>query len=291
MINCAGPFLGTADAVVAAALRAGIHYLDVTAEQASASATLDNYDFAALEAGIAVIPAMGFYGGFADLLVTSSMGDWADADSIDIVIGLDSWHPTRGTRSTGARNTAERMVVAEGRLAPLALPAAEKDWDFGDLLGRQTVVEVPLSEIILIERHVKTTELHTWLSRNALDDLRDPTTPPPKPVDATGRSAQQFTVDVMVRRDGIWRRCIARGRDIYAFSAPLVCEVTERLHDGKMVRVGAHPPGAILNVQDVLSALKPSHLRLEVMTGRSLTVLAPQAGAGMQGTHSGHITP
>ena len=36
VINCAGPFLETADAVAAAALRAGIHYLDVTAEQPSA---------------------------------------------------------------------------------------------------------------------------------------------------------------------------------------------------------------------------------------------------------------
>ena len=35
VINCAGPFLETADAVSAAALRARIHYLDVTAEQLS----------------------------------------------------------------------------------------------------------------------------------------------------------------------------------------------------------------------------------------------------------------
>jgi short subunit dehydrogenase-like uncharacterized protein len=41
VINCAGPFLDTADAVAAAALRARIHYLDITAEQASAQATFD----------------------------------------------------------------------------------------------------------------------------------------------------------------------------------------------------------------------------------------------------------
>jgi short subunit dehydrogenase-like uncharacterized protein len=44
VINCAGPFLETADAVAAAAVRAGIHYLDVTAEQPSVRATLDKYD-------------------------------------------------------------------------------------------------------------------------------------------------------------------------------------------------------------------------------------------------------
>ena len=264
VINCAGPFLETADAVAAAALRAGIHYLDVTAEQPSARSMLDKYDIAAREAGIAVVPAMGFYGGFADLLVTAALGDWDHADTIDIMIGLDSWHPTRGTRITGERNRAPRMVVAEGRLAPVPLPPSEKDWEFGDSLGRQAMVEVPFSEIILIARHVKTAELHTHLSRIALGDVRDPATPAPKATDATGRSPQRFVVDTVVTNNGKTRRITARGRDIYAFSAPLVCEVTTRLLDGRFSSVGAQPPGAIFDAQEVLSALTPDHLSFEI---------------------------
>ena len=76
VINCAGPFVDTADTVAAAALRARIHYLDVTAEQASAQATFDRFGDAATETGVVVIPAMGFYGGFADLLATAAMGNW-----------------------------------------------------------------------------------------------------------------------------------------------------------------------------------------------------------------------
>jgi short subunit dehydrogenase-like uncharacterized protein len=264
VINCAGPLLETADAVAAAALRAGIHYLDVSAEQSSALATLDKYDIAAREAGVAVVPAMGFYGGFADLLVTAAMGEWDHADTIDIMIGLDSWHPTRGSRITGERNTAQRMVVAEGRLAPVPSPPAEKHWEFGDPLGRQAMVEVPFSEIVLIARHVKTLELHTYLSSIALRDVRDPATPAPKAVDATGRSPQRFVVDAVARRDGKSRRITARGRDIYAFSAPLVCEVAARLLDGRFTGVGAQSPGAIFDAQDVLSALTPDHLTFEI---------------------------
>ena len=266
IINCAGPFLDTAGSLIAAALRARIHYLDVTAEQASARETLDRYDVAARKAAIAIIPAMGFYGGFSDLLVTAAMRDWDDADTIDILIGLDSWHPTRGTRNTGARNTAQRMVIADGRLSPLTLPAAQRSWDFGGVLGTHTMVEVPLSEVVLIERHVKTAELHTWLSQIALDDIRDSKTPPPKPADAAGRSAQQFVVDAVVRREGRTRRIIARGRDIYAFSASLTCEVTARLVDGRIAGVGAQAPGAILNAQQILSALTPDHLDLECLS-------------------------
>jgi hypothetical protein len=268
IINCACPFLDTADAMAAAALRAGIHYLDVTAEQPSARATLDNYDTVARDAGIVFVPAMGFYGGFADLLVTAALGDWDNADAIEIMIGLDSWHPTRGTRITGERNTARRMVVSGGQLVPLPLPAAEKHWQFGDPLGRQAMVELPFSEITLISRHVKTVELHTYLNNFALDDIRDPATPPPtpEPADATGRSPQRFVVDAVVKRGGECRRVVARGRDIYAFSAPLVCEVAERLLSGRFSNGGAHPSGAILDARDVLGALAPDHLTLEIRT-------------------------
>ena len=105
VINCAGPFLDTADAIAAAALRAAAHYLDVTAEQASAQATLESFDAAAREAGVIVMPAMGFYGGLGDLLVSVAMTGWNLADEILIAISLDSWHPmqahappVRGTR-------------------------------------------------------------------------------------------------------------------------------------------------------------------------------------------------
>ena len=265
VVNCAGPFLETSDAVAAAAVRAGIHYLDVTAEQPSTRATLDKYDIPARNAGIAVVPAMGFYGGFADLLVTAALSDWNRADTIEIMIGLDSWHPTRGTRITGERNTARRMVIADGQLTPVPLPAAEKDWEFGDPVGRQAMLEVPLSEVILIARHVKTRELHTYLSSNALSDIDDPATPAPKAADATGRSSQRFVVDAVVSRDGKRRRVTARGRDIYAFTAPLVCEATACLIEGKFSSAGAQPPGAIFDAQQTLSALMPDPLTFEIM--------------------------
>jgi short subunit dehydrogenase-like uncharacterized protein len=44
VINCAGPFLDTAAPVAQAALRAGCHYIDVTAEQASAQASFAGFD-------------------------------------------------------------------------------------------------------------------------------------------------------------------------------------------------------------------------------------------------------
>src|SRR6267143_2189480 len=63
VINCAGPFIDTADAIASAAVRAGIHYVDVCAEQISASKTLEKFDEPARKAGVTVISAVAFYGG------------------------------------------------------------------------------------------------------------------------------------------------------------------------------------------------------------------------------------
>lgn len=264
VINCAGPFLETAETVAAAAIRAGIPYLDVTAEQASASALFERLDADARRAGVIVIPAMGFYGGLADLLVTAAIGDWESADTIEIGIALDSWHPTQGTRITGARNTAPRLAIEQGVLVPISLPAATRGWDFPPPFDRQTVVELPFSEVILISRHLRTTALHSYLNDTALKDIRDAATPAPKPVDASGRSAQRFLAEAMVTRGTDRRHIAAQGQDIYAFSAPLICEAVERILDGRFQGVGVQAPGAAFDAPDFLRALAPDHLMVDV---------------------------
>lgn len=267
VVNCAGPFLETVDAVAAAALRARAHYLDVTAEQPSARATFETFDRPARDAGVVVMPAMGFYGGFADLLVTAASGDWDAVDEIRIGIALDSWHPTRGTRVTGEKNTARRMVVADGRLAPLPHPTTEVAWEFPEPFARQTMIELPFSEVEVIARHLRTAELHTYLNQAALRDVRDPATPAPVSIDETGRSAQRFAVEAMLRKGDRTRRISASGRDIYAFSAPLVGEAVERVLRGEFRDTGAQAPGAIFDARDFLQALVPNHLTFTITDG------------------------
>jgi short subunit dehydrogenase-like uncharacterized protein len=271
VINCAGPFLDTAAAVAEAALRAGIHYLDVTAEQASAQATFEQFGDDALAADLVVLPAMSFYGGLADLLATAAVGDWDFADQLEVAVGLDSWRPTLGTRITGHRNTAQRLMVSEGRLQPVSQPPREATWDFPEPLGRQEVVEVPLSETILIARHLRLSELRSYINMAPLNDLADPTTPPPIPSDERGRSDQTFALAVAVRRDGNERRALASGRDIYAVTAPLVCEAAQRIVEGSVQPRGAFAPGEIFDAENFLRALSPEHLTFSLQAPRETT--------------------
>jgi short subunit dehydrogenase-like uncharacterized protein len=263
VINCAGPFLDTALPMIEASLRGRIHYLDVTAEQAVALAAFERSADAS-RAEIVVAPAMAFYGALADLLATVAMGDWQNADTIRIGIALDSWKPTQGTRMTGARNKAPRLAFANGALEALPEPPPRRAWEFPPPFGAQEVVALPLTEVVLIARHLRTTAIHSYMNLTPLTDLRDPDTPPPTAADKSGRSDQTFLVDAIVERGSRQRRATAHGRDIYAVTAPIVVEATERILDGRTTKRGTVAAGALFDAQDFLQALDPEHLSLEL---------------------------
>ncbi|MFD1827054.1 MULTISPECIES: saccharopine dehydrogenase NADP-binding domain-containing protein [Mumia] len=270
VINVAGPFLDTGVIVSEAAVAAGAHYLDVTAEQPAVEAVYAARAADAEQAGVAVIPAMAFYGGLADLLATAVLAGETEPASLTVAIGLDRWWPTAGTRLTGTRNTAPRRTIVDGRLAPLPDSVPRDTWHFTEGF-EQAVVAVPFSEPVLIARHLPVDRLYSYLSASALSDIRDPATPPPPADDDRGRSSQQFVVDVVAQVGAQTHRIAASGRDIYAATAPLIVEATARLLDGRATRTGVVAPGEVFDAEDFLRALTPNTLTLRrevTATGR-----------------------
>jgi hypothetical protein len=263
VVNCAGPFVDTAEPVIEAALRARIPYLDVTAEAAVAAAVLERYADDARAAGVPVLSAMAFFGGLGDLLATLAMGDWPAADEICIAFALDGWKPTRGTRLTGERRGGRRHVFTNGRLEVRTGSPPTGRWDFPPPFGRQDVVgELSTADCVTISRHVRTREIRVFMNLAPIAELRDPETPPPVAADASGRSAQTFLVDVLARRADEERRVAAWGRDIYAITAPIVVEALERVLDGRVQAVGAVAPGEAFDPREFLEALAPAGLAL-----------------------------
>jgi Saccharopine dehydrogenase NADP binding domain len=262
VINCAGPFLDTAAAVIEAALRAGAHYFDIAAEQRSVRQSLATYNAEAKDKGIVVLPAMAFYGGLADLLVAQLCTGLRVVDEILVGVALDYWHPTAGTRRTGERNTARRVIVSGGRLAPLPTPAARGRWQFPPPFGDLPVASVPLSEIITISRHIAAIRVESFMNEAPLEDLRKANTPPPTSADESGRSTQTFVMDVFASGDGVSRRLAAFGRDIYAVSAPLVVEACMRVLSQRPRKGGTFAPVELFDPQDFLAALSPD-IRVE----------------------------
>ncbi|GAA5078118.1 saccharopine dehydrogenase family protein [Lysobacter panacisoli] len=264
VINAAGPFMDTTGPVLEAAMRAGIHYFDTSAEQRAAFDVFEHYGERVREAGIVAMPSVAFYGALADLLATAALGDWPDAESIDIAVGLDSWHPTGGTRVTGARNHWRRWIVADGALSELPDPAPTRQWRFPSPLGEQEVVLLTLSEIVSIARHLRAENVRSYMNQTPLRDLRDPGTPAPVASDEHGRSAQTFVLDVQVQRNGQQRGARVQGRDIYAVSAPLIVEAMERVVAGGEGAPGARSAGEAFDARQFLSSLAPDAFSLQV---------------------------
>jgi len=269
VINCAGPFARTSAPVIEAALRAQIPYLDVAAEIEANVDTFEQYADRALEAGIVIVPAMAFYGGLGDLLATAAMGDWTIADEICIAYALSSWKPTLGTRATTQvsrqRRSGRRIVFSNHQMQFRTDEAPVGNWTFPPPIGTQAVVgEFTTADSVTIPRHLRTPEIRTYMTLAPLKDLDDPDLSPPPATDKSGRSAQTFLVEVVVHAGGKERRAVAKGRDIYAFTAPIVVEAAQRVVSMRGKRAGAFAAGEIFDARDFLKALCSADLSLEI---------------------------
>jgi len=264
IINGAGPFLDTALPIIEAALRLGIHYIDLSAEQRAVLDVFEQFSEQAKSKEILVIPAVAFYCGLGDLLSTVLTKDWAEIDEINIYIGLDSWHPTKGTRLTGDRNHYTRLTLKDNQLQELQ-PSTSIKWDFKNPIGIKEVVALPLSEIITISRHLNVKSINTFLSQNSLDDLRNGATPEPKPTDEKKRSSQLFSVEVIATKDNNKRTILAQGKDIYAVTAPLVVETVNRILSEKLEKTGVTTIGEAFNALDFLNSLDEDDITISAI--------------------------
>ncbi|WP_433157058.1 saccharopine dehydrogenase NADP-binding domain-containing protein [Kribbella sp. CA-247076] len=261
VVNTAGPFALTAGPVIEAALRAGIPYVDVAAEIEANASTFADY----AQAATPIVPAMAFYGGLGDLLVTAALGEGRRADAVQVAYGLSSWHPTAGTRVAGqvshARRGGRRVRFRNGALEYHDDQPTQLDWKFPEPLGEQPVIaEFSMADVVTVPSHVDVPDVRSYMTAVAAGDLADPDTPAPEP---GGDADQAFVVDVRVRVDGVERRAIARGRDIYAVTAPLAVEAVRRLVAGETRATGVASAGAMFDAADFLHALAP-HITVEL---------------------------
>lgn len=262
VINCAGPFASTTGPVIEAALRAGIPYLDVAAELEANLDTFAHYRDRAKDTGAVIVPAMAFFGGLGDLLATAAMDDWTSADEAHIAYALSDWHPTAGTRRSGAvsreRRGERRLRYHGGQWEHRTDAAPTLDWDFPEPVGRRSVIgEFTMADVVTVPQHLSIPDVTTYMNIEAVRDIASTDTPAPTAADGSGRSAQTFLVDVLIRSGGAERRATAGGRDIYAVTAPLVVEALERVLTGRTKTVGVASAGELFDAPDFLRALAP----------------------------------
>jgi short subunit dehydrogenase-like uncharacterized protein len=131
VLHIAGPFSQTSRPMLDACLRTGTHYLDITGEIDVFEACAAR-DEAAKEAGVMVLPGVGFDVVPSDCLAAHMKARMLDAVELALSIsGLGSM--SRGTAKTGVESVGKgTRVRRDGRIVSLkAPPRAEIDYGKG----------------------------------------------------------------------------------------------------------------------------------------------------------------
>lgn len=130
VLHCAGPFSATAAPMMAACLRAGVHYLDITGE-ISVIEHAHARDAAAKQAGVALMPAVGFDVVPSDCLAAKLAAALPSATHLELAFaGMEAISP--GTAKTMFENLpAGGRIRRNGKLTRVPAAHEVREIDFG----------------------------------------------------------------------------------------------------------------------------------------------------------------
>lgn len=280
VISCAGPFTLHGEPVLAAALDAGAHYLDTTGEQPFMLTAFETYGGRAAEAGLVVLPAMGYDYVPADLLVAITARGLAAADRVRIAYH-SPFQPSRGTaRSSLEMIKGGDLEWRDGALRPASQQVTRPDFDFGAPLGSRRMIRFPSGEHLTVPRHLpvrsvetsmtadsilpsRLTRLMPLLARPAGIAMRTPARTAinrminlmPEGAGPEGRSRTRFTIVCEISAGSAIRRGVITGTDVYGLTAAMIVKGALTAVRGGIDAAGALAPAEAFDPEEFLSGL------------------------------------
>lgn len=143
VLNCAGPFSETADAMAAACLETGTHYLDITGEL-PVFERLRRRGPDAETAGVTLLPGVGFDVVPTDCLAAHLHDRLPDATHLSLALDADGG-VSPGTLKTALSGIGEGAVRRDGDLRAEPVGARTRVVDFGD--GLRRAVSIPWGDV------------------------------------------------------------------------------------------------------------------------------------------------
>ena len=274
VVNCVGSFLDLGEAVVGAAIAAGLPYVDTTGEFPFLRRVFEIHDAPARKAGVAVVPGMAFYGAPADLasaLAAQALGH--PAETVAITYRLAGARPSKGTLRTNVRRATQPCPVwDDGRLVDRRIGDDLHEFRFPEPYGPATVARWPGAEVLSVPRHTgaRSVAVYLGMPKAMAAVFRNPRlTALLQPVGralvgkGTGgpteeaRSRARFVIVAQARAGDDETRCVIEGHDLYGVTAAACAEAAQRLSAmggpsaGTLAPAEAFDPAAFL---DTLSA-------------------------------------
>jgi short subunit dehydrogenase-like uncharacterized protein len=256
VINSAGPFSHSGDAVVAAALTTGCHYLDHAAEPLYVKHLFDTLQRRARENGAVIIPGMSFYGALASLLADLVTAGMSQVDAVTVAYAISGWRMTVASRNTAAQlNGADRVLYTDGTYRTGPGGGEPESFAFPSPIGTRTVLaDYPAGEVVTIPRHVPTRSVRALMTA---DTFTEEGVFGSEDFDPAARAKSTFTVVVQATSATGGRAAFLRGQDIYRAGAITSVEATVQLAgDHHLPGVGVLSAAKAFSAERFLHALQ-----------------------------------
>lgn len=159
LLNCAGPFLHTANALIKAAIRNQSHYLDVAAEHDSYTLA-ETHDRAANDAGVMLLPGCGGTVAMLGCLAAHAADRVTDAKSISLALNVTG-SMSRGSAISATENLSpECLRRVDGQLIAQD-PTELKSFDFGK--GPLECFPVTLPDLVTVWKSAGIPDITTYV--------------------------------------------------------------------------------------------------------------------------------
>ncbi|MGZ8811972.1 MAG: saccharopine dehydrogenase family protein [Thermoanaerobaculia bacterium] len=145
VLHCAGPFLETSAAMVAACLRAGAHYLDITGEIAVFEAIMKRHSDAVAH-GVTLLPGVGFDVVPTDCLAAMLAARMPDATGLVLAFQMRGSTVSRGTSKTMLESIgAGGAIRRDGRIVKVPVAFDAREIPFPS--GRRVAMTIPWGDV------------------------------------------------------------------------------------------------------------------------------------------------
>ena len=252
VIATVGPFVRHGLHVLDAAIAAGAHYVDTSAEQPFMRAALTRHG-AAQSAGVTALPACGVE--YAPMFLGAAM---LSAGPVDSYLWLDRFLPTRGSvrsmvamAGVGPMPWPWRVQIEERRGYAVTIPGAEAVFLHPDCrthLMLRRIEAFPIAAMWPIAKRLPPGRFADAIA----DRLTDPT--PEQRADAA------YTVVVAQGSEAVR----LDGRDVYASTGHFAVQIARLLVDGQAHTAGVLAAGQALDPHRALDALGLTVRRIHI---------------------------
>lgn len=243
ILNCAGPFIRTAGPLIQAAIRNGVHYLDIAAELDSYRLS-QQFDASAQAAGVMLLPGSGGSVAMLGCLASHAAARVTDPRKISIALRVAGAMSRGSAISAKESLTTETLVRIDDRLVALTVTDTRL-FDFGNGSGPVPCFPVTLPDLITIGHTLAVPDIEAFVhvSGTAFPE-GDLSALPDGPTDEH-RAANRYQAAVeVVGADGRIARSLLDTVNGYTFTAMAAAEAARRVLGGE-ARSGFQTPAGL----------------------------------------------